>query len=247
MLGKLIRVNITEQIGSPYGENGAVYTLNHGQPICKVHSSSPISGVLIMGIGNPIRRFDGRVIAQLRFLDTGEVKLIASPKSKRFIDCDIRPFIAFLTAGRDYILDCYYERSCGAVIFRRINGKIRFLLIKNKRSSNWGFPKGHMEDGESPEDTARREVLEETGIHVESLPGFSSKSEYSIQNRIEKCVVVFVGKTNDTQTIIQREEIEDYIWLPFRDAYKSLKFDNDKNILKTAKEFLLSHSYINEV
>lgn len=247
MLGKLIRVNITEQIGSPYGENGAVFSLNHGQPICKVNSSSPVSGVLIMGISNPIHRFDGRVIAQLRFLDNGEVKLIASPKSKRFIDCDIKPFLEFITAGRPHVLSCYYERSCGAVIYRKINGKIRFLLIKNKRSSNWGFPKGHMEDGETPEETAKREVLEETGIHIDIIPGFSKCSEYTIQNRIEKSVTIFIGRTFDTQTVIQREEIEDYIWLPFREAYRSLKFDNDKFILKNCKDFLISRSYIKEV
>ena len=247
MLGKLIRVNVTEQIGSPYGENGAVYSLNHGQPICKVNTSSPVSGVLIMGINNPVRRFDGRVIAQIRFLDNGEVKLIASPKSKHFIDCEIKPFIGFVTDGRDYLLECFYERSCGAVIYRKINDRIRFLLIKNKRSSNWGFPKGHMEDGETLEDTAKREVLEETGIHIDIIPGFSSKSEYSIQNRIQKSVIVFVAKTVDTQTIIQREEIEDYIWLTFNDAYNNLKFENDKNILKTAKDFLISNSYIEEV
>lgn len=247
MLGKLIKVNVTEQIGSPYGENGAVYSLNHGQPICKVKYSSPISGVLIMGITNPVKRFDGRIIALLRFLDTGEVKLIASPKSKKFIDCEIRPFIKFITDGRPFVLDCIYERSCGAVIFRKINGKTRFLLIKNKRSSGWGFPKGHMEDGETPEDTAKREVLEETGIHIDILPGFAKRSEYKIQNRINKSVTIFVGKTTDTQTVIQEEEIEDYVWLPFREAYRTLKFDNDKSILRTCKDFLISGSYIKEV
>lgn len=247
MLGKLIKVTITEQIGSPYGENGAVYSLNHGQPICKVKSSSPVSGVLIMGISNPIKRFDGRVIAQLRFLDTGEVKLIASPKSKKFINCEIKPFLEFITQGRPFVLECIYERSCGAVIYRRINGKVRFLLIKNRRSSGWGFPKGHVEEGETPEATAKREVLEETGIHIDILPGFLKKSDYKIQNKIHKTVTIFAGKTTDTQTIIQEEEIEDYVWLPFKEAYKYLKFDNDKAILKNCKDFLISESYIKEV
>ena len=122
MLGKLIRLSITEPVGTPLGDTGRVYKLNQGQPIGKFKPYSPISGVLVMGIDNPVKHFDGRVIASVRFLDTGEVKLIAAPKSKRFIDCEIKNAISFLTEGRKYNLECRYERSCGAVIFRNING-----------------------------------------------------------------------------------------------------------------------------
>ena len=244
MLGKLIRLSITEPVGTPLGDTGRVYKLNQGQPIGKFKPYSPISGVLVMGIDNPVRHFDGRVIASVRFLDTGEVKLIAAPKSKKFIDCEIKNAISFLTEGRQYNLECRYERSCGAVIYRNINGQIRYLLIKNNRSSNWGFPKGHMEDNETAEETAKREVLEETGIHIDIIPDFVSKSEYTIQNRIHKTVCVYVAKTDDTQTIIQKEEIEDYIWLTYENAYKNLKFENDKTILHDAREHLISKGLI---
>ena len=48
--------------------------------------------------------------------------------------------------------------------------------------------------------TAIREVLEETGIHIQILPQFASKSEYTIQGRVEKSVTIFLAKTKDTQT-----------------------------------------------
>ncbi len=245
MLGKLIRVSITDAVGSPMPD-GDTYVLNHGAPIGKFRASTPISGVLILGIDNPVKHFDGRVIAILRFRDNGEVKLIASPKSKRFIDWEIRRFIKFYTKERPFSLECYYEKSCGAVIFRNIGGMTRYLLIKNRRSSNWSFPKGHVEDGESLTDTAKREVLEETGIHLDIFPGFMSKSQYTIQNKIQKTVHIFAGTTKDEQTKIQLEEIEDYIWLPFESAYKYLKFENDKSILKEANDFLIENKYINE-
>ena len=237
MLGKLIRLEITEPVGTPL-PNGGTYLLNQGQPIGKFNVCSPITGVLVMGIDNPVRHFDGRVIASLVFQDNGEQKLIAAPKSKRFINCDIRPKIAFITEGRPYTLSCYYERSCGAVVFRPIGGETRYLLIKNRRSSNWSFPKGHIEDDETPEDTARREVLEETGMHIDIIPGFSGSSDYVIQNKIQKSECIFVASTKDMQTKIQREEIEDYTWLPFNRAYDSLKFENDKAILEQARDFL---------
>jgi 8-oxo-dGTP pyrophosphatase MutT (NUDIX family) len=226
--------------------DGDTYVLNHGTPIGKFRASTPISGVLILGIDNPVKHFDGRVIGILRFRDNGEVKLVASPKSKRFIDWEIRRFIKFYTKNRPFSLECYYEKSCGAVIYRNIGGMTRYLLIKNRRSSNWSFPKGHVEDGESLTETAKREVLEETGIHLDIFQGFMSKSQYTIQNKIQKTVHIFVGTTKDEQTKIQLEEIEDYIWLPFESAYKYLNFENDKTILKDANNFLIQNNYIKE-
>ncbi len=246
MLGKLIRVCITDPVGSSMPDGG-VYKLNHGKPIGKFHTSTPISGVLILGIDNPVKHFDGRVIANLKFKDNGEQKLIAAPKSKRYINWEIKNNISFFTGKRPYTLNCYYERSCGAVVYRKINNEIRYLLIRNRRSSNWSFPKGHVENGETLEDTAVREVFEETGLHIKILPGFKCKSEYSIQNRIKKTVQIFVAATDDTQTIIQQEEIEDYLWLTYDKAYKQLKFENDKTILKDAHDYLIYNNYISEV
>ena len=246
MLGKLVRVCITDPVGSPL-PNGNTYMLNHGKPIGKFKTSSPISGVLILGIDNPVKHFDGRVVAIIKFRDNGEQKLVASPKSKRYINWEIDNSVKFYTEGRPYTLECFYERSCGAVVFRKINEDYRYLLIRNRRSSNWSFPKGHVEAGESQEDTAMREVLEETGLHINIIPGFISKSQYSIQNKIQKTVQLYVATTIDTQTRIQAEEIEDYIWLTYENALRSLKFENDKTILTDAREFLLNNKYITEV
>jgi hypothetical protein len=74
-----------------------------------------------------------------------------------------------------------------------------------------------------------------------------SKSQYTVHNKIQKTVHIFVATTKDEQTRIQYEEIEDYIWLPYESALKHLKFDNDKTILTDAREFLLSNNYISEV
>ena len=163
------------------------------------------------------------------------------PKNMRFIGYQIADALAFAESEGTYRLECLYERSCGAVVCRRINGEIRLLLIKNSRSAHWGFPKGHMERGETPEQTARREVLEETGIHIDIIPDFTAKSDYTIQGKVEKSVTIFLAKTEDTETIIQREEIDDYIWLGFDKALETLKFENDKAILKSARRFMDKH------
>ena len=87
-------------------------------------------------------------------------------------------------------------------------------------------------------------MLEETGIHIQILPQFASKSEYTIQGRVEKSVTIFLAKTKDTQTTIQHEEIEDYIWLSYEKALETLRFINDRNILQSAHDYLVNQNII---
>lgn len=239
MLGKNVRITVTNKIGSPM-ESGGVYLLNFGQIVNKDDLPDLVAGAVIMGIDHPVGVFDGKIVAYVKFSDGGVI-LIASPKSKRYINYNIDDSVKFLTDGREYVLECLYERSCGAVVFRIISGSPRFLLIRNRRSSHWGFPKGHMEFGETPEETAAREVLEETGIRIKILPDFVCKSEYTIQGRIEKTVNIFLASTADTQTVIQKDEIEDYVWLKYEDAVATVKFENDKTILTNARKYLIDN------
>ena len=124
--------------------------------------------------------------------------------------------IDFAEGKNGYNIDCLYESSCGAVVFRKENDdKIKYLLIRNRRSAHWGFPKGHIEPGESDEETAIREVLEETGLHINILPGFVKKSNYTIQGKIEKSVSIFGACTDETKYSLQVEEIEECGWFEF--------------------------------
>ena len=72
-----------------------------------------------------------------------------------------------------------YEKSCGAVVFTRVDGEIRYLLIKSL-TGTYGFPKGHVEAGETEIQTARREIFEEVGLSVELLSGFRREDKYRI-------------------------------------------------------------------
>ena len=242
MLGKYVRVRVTNPIRSVNRQFGFVYQLNFGAIEGKKRYDSISHGAYIMGINHPVRTFDGRVIAAIKRSDGSPTVYIVAPKSMRFISYQIEDAIEFAEKGREYKLECLYERSCGAVVYRRINGELRYLLIKNRRSNHWGFPKGHMEKGETREETAMREVLEETGIHINIVEGFCKDSQYKIGSRIEKRVEVFLGSTEDTQTIIQKEEIEDYRWLRYPEALDTLKFENDKEILMSVKEFMTEHA-----
>ncbi len=240
MLGKYVRVRVTKPMHYFDREKSLAYDLNFGVVESGIDALSPVKGAYIMGVTHRVRVFEGRVIAVIKRKDMGGIFLVVAPKSKRYIVHQIEDAIAFAEKDGTYDISCLYESSCGAIVYRIINGETRFLLIKNKRSANWGFPKGHMERGENEKETAYREVLEEAGIHIRFLPDFRFRSEYSIQGRIEKQVVIFLATTDDTTTIIQKEEIEEYLWLKFDKAMNSLKFPNDKQMLRKANEYLLN-------
>ena len=59
-----------------------------------------------------------------------------------------------------------YEKSCGAIVFRKYHGNTELLLIKHANGGHWSFPKGHVEPGETEQETAAREVKEEVAIDV---------------------------------------------------------------------------------
>lgn len=127
-------------------------------------------------------------------------------------------------------------KSCGVIIQK----SKKFLLIKHRsdKGGHWGFPKGHIEKGESEEETAYREVLEETGIRVELLKGFKEKVEYKAGKYKFKTAIYFIGRPEDEKVVLQEEEIEDYEWLSYKKAMLRLKHTNEKNLLRKAYKYL---------
>lgn len=238
MLGKNVRVRVARPIGTKHPKFGFTYELNFGF-VEGVRSPNGLpQGAYIFGIDHPVREFEGRLAAVLHRENRRGVAWVVVPKSKRPIESEIRNALEFSEKYCDYTLNCFFELSCGAVIFRNSGDDMEFLLIKNKGGAHWGFPKGHIEPGETQEETACREVLEETGLHIELIPGFSEKSEYSIQNKIEKTVIIFLAKSSGEELKLQEEEISDACWLNYEKALRALKFENDKTILRRAREFL---------
>ncbi|MDO4618705.1 MAG: NUDIX domain-containing protein [Clostridia bacterium] len=133
-----------------------------------------------------------------------------------------------------------YEKSCGAILFRERDSKREYLLVFNKKGNakgHWGFPKGHVENDETEENTAKREILEETGINVpEFINGFREVVSYSPTFGIEKDVVYFLAKVEVGTVTIQQSELTDYKWLTYSDAMKLITFN--KSLLTKAEDYL---------
>ena len=100
------------------------------------------------------------------------------------------------------------ETSAGGVVFRCTDGGPRFLLILDGHG-NWGFPKGHIERGEAPADTARREVTEETGIVDLDLIAPLGAIQWWFQahgNRIHKRCHFFLFQAREARAKPQHDE-----------------------------------------
>jgi bis(5'-nucleosidyl)-tetraphosphatase len=131
-----------------------------------------------------------------------------------------------------------FEKSCGAVIYRKINGNVEFLAISHRNDGHWGFPKGHVEKNESEEQTAVRESAEETGLVITLIGGFRESVEYLIKQDTKKEVVYFLAKVRDEIVYIQEDEIVDYKWSSFQNAEELLSYKSSKEVLLKAYQFI---------
>ena len=132
-----------------------------------------------------------------------------------------------------------HEKSCGTVLYTTDNGAIKYLLIRSPDTGYTGFPKGHVEKGETEIETALRETWEETAITAEIVSGRSWEVSYVINGRISKNVVYFPAKY-DRQTPHCNPGFEknEFLLLPFDEAYAALTYDNVKWVLEMADKFL---------
>jgi len=136
------------------------------------------------------------------------------------------------------------QKSAGIVLFRNDSDKNEFLLL-NYPQGHWDFVKGKIEQNETSHETALRETKEETGItNIEFVDGFEESVEYDFRfkkENIHKKVIFFLAKTNEKNIKLSHEH-SDYLWLEYNDALKKTTFENAKNVLTKANEFLSSTS-----
>lgn len=142
------------------------------------------------------------------------------------------------------------EKSAGAIIFRKEGERPLFLLLHYPSGSRtqkdyWDLLKGHIEKGEKPEDTVRREVEEETGLgDIEFLGGFKETIKYFFRwenKNILKFVTFFLAETKTEKIRISGEHIG-YKWLTYPETLEQLTFKNAKEILKKANEYFKNYA-----
>lgn len=129
------------------------------------------------------------------------------------------------------------EISAGAIVYTVIDNKINYLLIKDFHN-NWGFPKGHLEENETIQMAALREIKEEVGLDVELNTDFKEELNYVMPNGINKKSIYFIAYYVNQTPTKQLEEVQDIKILPYEQALALLTFDNMKKVLEKANSLI---------
>ncbi len=243
MLGNTINVQIDPEPIYQGTSGGQHYTVRSGiaQDDSKINTLHHI--LLFIPDGEPVDNGSARVKVMAVTEINEKIYYICARDGLMLFDPMIREVLRDMPGLSSAQITCLYEKSCGAVIFRRHSGNVEYLLIKNKKGNNWGFPKGHMEVYETEQETAIREVKEETGLSVELLDGFRTISEYHPKGRITKQVIFFIAEMTGENVVIQKSEVERFIWADYALAIKTFKFSNDKKVLAQAKSWITDRLY----
>ena len=115
----------------------------------------------------------------------------------------------------------------GGVVVKRTDDGVRYLLVSSKRSPReWVLPKGHIEPGESPEDAARREVMEEGGVDA-SIRSLLAYLDFSEQIRVAFYLM---------DLIHEGDPLEDRrrSWMRLEEALRAIPFKDTQEMIKRA-------------
>ena len=132
--------------------------------------------------------------------------------------------------NKQSIQEIVREPTAGGIVFRRNKkGEVEILLIQDHKD-RWTIPKGHIEEGETAQEAARREIGEEAGLHEIDMLGWLGKIHFRYR-RIEKLVLitqqVYLMRVRTSGNEIQKEEWMNGIkWFPFNEALDLIEYED---------------------
>jgi 8-oxo-dGTP pyrophosphatase MutT (NUDIX family) len=156
------------------------------------------------------------------------------------------------------------EFSAGGVVLRRMSGEWQVAAIEPQKEGSepargvrratrkvvLALPKGLVDEGEKPDQTAMREVREETGITASLITKLTDiryvyVRSWGDQERVFKIVSFYLlryesGRIDDV-TPAMRVEVRRAFWLPLEDAPNKLAYNGERQVVKKAQEYLKSH------
>ena len=127
------------------------------------------------------------------------------------------------------------------VVMSKYQGKI--LLSRHRDRTTWETQGGHIEPGEQEEETALREIWEETGLRVELVEGFRTEDVHLfLKNgeQVMKRIVYFLGKFSGQVVRIQESELTGAFLMDYPTAMKAFQYESSRRILKEANDYILS-------
>lgn len=242
-IGKTVTVTMDRPIGTEHPKHeGLIYPINYGYIADLLGGDGEEQDVYLLGVDKPVDSAECVIIASIMRQNDNEDKWVAVPKelygSELCCECNIIHETYFQEKYYTSEIYALFEKTCGAVLYYGKGENRRYFLIKNN-SGHIGFPKGHIEYGETEADTALREVFEECGLKVRLTPDFRTEYTFTTLEKTIKTSVFFLAEFNPDDAVkIQQEEVIGDWLLSYADAMDKLNWKQDKEILRQAEEYL---------
>ncbi len=137
----------------------------------------------------------------------------------------------FVSSRRPSIEEVVRETTSGGIIFRRNkkNNQLEILLIQDAKN-RWTIPKGHVEEGEEPKDTAKREIQEETGLKEMKVLNWLGKVNFRYRRGhtlvLMTMHIFLVQGLGDTDELQGEDWLSDIKWLPAPVAMDKIAYDD---------------------
>ena len=229
-IGKIVHIVVDRPIGYLHGD--IPYPINYGYVPGLLGGDGEEQDAYILGVNEPIAEFDGQVVAVIHRKNDCEDKLVVAPVGSTYHQGQIASAVHFQEQYFDIRIISAFEKSCGVLPYRIVNGQKEFLLVFESYSKCWSLPKGHMEAGETETQTALRELYEETGLTAKLDTSRTASIAYPISSFARKEVVFYLGLVTgvpkvregeiDSYKWVTAEELKDYLFSETVEACKAL-------------------------
>jgi 8-oxo-dGTP pyrophosphatase MutT (NUDIX family) len=120
-------------------------------------------------------------------------------------------------------------QAAGGLVVRRQDGELQIAVVHRPIHDDWSFPKGKLEEGETFEAAAQREVLEETGLRCR-LVRFIGHTEYIDRKGRPKAVAYWVMAVEGGSFALN-EEVDELRWKSLDEAARCLSYSRDQELL----------------
>jgi len=234
-LGKIVTVIVDRPMRSIHPQyDNIIYPINYGYVEGIIASDGEEQDAYILGVNEPVKKFEGVIIAAIHREDDVEDKWVVASNGVLYDQAQIMEAVYFQEQYFKTTIDHIYHKSVGVILFRKNEDKIEYILLFQPESQTWSFPKGHMEAFENELQTATREVKEETGLSFIAFPNFREEISYSREPKYCKTVVLFLAQVNG-EIKIKDGEIEEFRWVDKNKACELLFHKHYIEILNNAE------------
>ena len=142
------------------------------------------------------------------------------------------------------------EQSAGGIVWRRATPEPEALIILDSHD-RWAFPKGRIEEGETPEVAARREIAEETGVTAVKLTDTLGVSDFWFEDRwevvgerVHKYIHYFLYEQTTHEEVVTSEEehVKEYRWVPISELAEAVSYKSLDTVVVDAVTCLGAHA-----